>query len=1352
MSVRFTAVVLLLASLALAALACAGREAEPTPGLLPTSGGASLAASAPEPAATGAQAQSPTPTPAPPLLVKETPPCVPVEGSAVDPCGPESGAVAVGGAETEGYGDAPRTVYDFLTDEYGLFTTHVVARGTYVPGTVRCEKHLGYRSPSYQDFSRHYHKTDGPDGILTVLCYSDVRVGEYILGSGPATLSVVVAAHNFFNHTTPAQKVDGWLRRMEWRLMSGGEGYPFNAPEGGIGGRESVLFLAPVLSTVAEAWMVAYTWNVERQDDETVIVVHPYRRYWRDWSGEWETHKAEIGVPLAAFKAKVAAAHQTRMTEYGGRVGEGANDPVVRTNTNDLHLFLRDVGAYTMEGGPPTQPPKPYAPAPATLTATATGAGETTLTWAAVTHATTYRVEHRLQGADDWEFLAETPGRTTHTTDRLYCGRAYEFRVGAFGNGTVYSPAPRFWSPTASVTAAACGGHAPVFYGDPFAFDVSVAAVVGDVVGRATAIDINADPISYSITGGSGTGKFAVDRATGEIAVAATLAASVGNAYTLDLTAADGITGSDTATVTITVVAPDCTSGGAVEDVANTGLTADCTALLTGRNTLAGTATLNWSESLPMTAWDGVTLRGSPSRVTRLNLERKGLTGSVPPELGELAGLITLDLSYNRLTGGIPPELGTLGSLWNLDLSSNRLTGGIPPELGSLPGLAFLILSDNRLTGEIPAELGDLPDPAYLWLNDNQLSGGIPPELGNLTRLAHLWLSGNRLSGTIPSELSRLANLTLLVLGDNLLVGCVPPGLGNIRTNDIDGLGLADCQEGPPAPTGLDASLTDDAFSLSWTALTGADKYEAQHRITGSDNPWETLPETTVASATHTPAGGPVCSSAYEFRVRAHGDGFTYPTHWGPESTVASVDTLSCPPEFGQDAYTFKVGEDAAVDDAVGAVSATDPDEDDTVTYSITAGNTGNAFAIGGGTGAITVAGALDHETAPSYTLTVEASDGQGGEDTAMVTVTVTDVAEDAPPAPTGLTATLAGGTFSLSWTAVTGAAKYEAQHRTGAADSQWTALPETAGLSAAYAPEGGPECSAEYQFRVRAYGDGDAYTEMWGVESGVETVETATCDPEFGQDPYAFEVAENAAVGDPVGTVSATDPDEDTLTYSITAGNTGNAFAIGGGTGAITVAGALDHETAPSYTLTVEASDGQGGEDTATVTVTVSDVAEDAPPAPTGLTATLAGGTFSLSWTAVTGAAKYEAQHRTGAADSQWTALPETAGLSAAYAPEGGPECSSRVPIPGAGLRGRRRLHGDVGSGVRRDAGGDCHLRPGVRPVPLFLLHPGYGGDRQRRGQRVRHGPGHGRHGLATRLRRGTMTGSSPSMARREG
>ena len=98
---------------------------------------------------------------------------------------------------------------------------------------------------------------------------------------------------------------------------------------------------------------------------------------------------------------------------------------------------------------------------------------------------------------------------------------------------------------------------------------------------------------------------------------------------------------------------------------------------------------------------------------------------------------------------------------------------------------------------------------------------------------------------------------------------------------------------------------------------------------------------------------------------------------------------------FGASSYSFTIGEHAAIGDAVGAVSATDPDVGDTVSYSITAGD-GGKFSIDASSGEITVVGTLDHETVSSYALTLRASDGKGGTATASALVTVTDVNE--PP------------------------------------------------------------------------------------------------------------------------------------------------------------------------------------------------------------------------------------------------------------------------------------------------------------------------------------------------------------------
>jgi Ca2+-binding RTX toxin-like protein len=69
--------------------------------------------------------------------------------------------------------------------------------------------------------------------------------------------------------------------------------------------------------------------------------------------------------------------------------------------------------------------------------------------------------------------------------------------------------------------------------------------------------------------------------------------------------------------------------------------------------------------------------------------------------------------------------------------------------------------------------------------------------------------------------------------------------------------------------------------------------------------------------------------------------------------------------------------------------------------------------------------------------------------------------------------------------------------------------------------------------------------------------------------------VAEDAAVGSLVGlTASASDPGGGTISYSL-ADDSGGRFAIDAVTGLVTVAAALDFETATSHTIVVRASDG---------------------------------------------------------------------------------------------------------------------------------------------------------------------------------
>ncbi|MDH5191730.1 MAG: cadherin domain-containing protein, partial [Gammaproteobacteria bacterium] len=138
----------------------------------------------------------------------------------------------------------------------------------------------------------------------------------------------------------------------------------------------------------------------------------------------------------------------------------------------------------------------------------------------------------------------------------------------------------------------------------------------------------------------------------------------------------------------------------------------------------------------------------------------------------------------------------------------------------------------------------------------------------------------------------------------------------------------------------------------------------------------------------------------------------------------------------------------------------------------------------------------------------------------------------------------------------------------------------------------------------VASYTDGDG------------TLESVTSNPtaaiaDFNNPPVvndqSFNLDEESANATVVGTVTATDADADTLTYSITAGDPGGVFAIDGN-GQITVANSASLTAGgTSYSLTVQVQDDGTGlkTDTAIITINVDTVAvpipepEPAPPPP---------------------------------------------------------------------------------------------------------------------------------------------------------
>ena len=111
-------------------------------------------------------------------------------GSSVDPCeqGAEGALIASSGGLI--IFDVPLSVKSIFkgAPTTPAYTTHVVLRGTYIPGTVRCTSGHPRRLAAYV---ASFYVGNQAAGFF-IYCFVDVRVNAYLLGSGPPTLTVIV--------------------------------------------------------------------------------------------------------------------------------------------------------------------------------------------------------------------------------------------------------------------------------------------------------------------------------------------------------------------------------------------------------------------------------------------------------------------------------------------------------------------------------------------------------------------------------------------------------------------------------------------------------------------------------------------------------------------------------------------------------------------------------------------------------------------------------------------------------------------------------------------------------------------------------------------------------------------------------------------------------------------------------------------------------------------------------------------------------------------------------------------------------------------------------------------------------
>ena len=303
--------------------------------------------------------------------------------------------------------------------------------------------------------------------------------------------------------------------------------------------------------------------------------------------------------------------------------------------------------------------------------------------------------------------------------------------------------------------------------------------------------------------------------------------------------------------------------------------------------------------------------------------------------------------------------------------------------------------------------------------------------------------------------------------------------------------------------------------------------------------------------------------------------------------TVSLDNTVTTIPEDSDTSSAIKVADIVVTDDVLG-----------TNVLSLS-GDDSSLFEIDSDVLYLKAGTVLNNESNPVLTVTVEVDDafvGSTPDDTALLSITVTDSNE----APTDI---------ALSNTTV----NENIDTGSGCSVGTLTATDPDTGDTATYSIVGADqgsfsiggsgsdeliltdgildyETKSSYEVTVRVTDSGSlTYDETFTI-----TVNDLNDSPVI--DNQSFGIDENSSNGTSVDTVAVSDEDAgDSLTYSITGGNTDGAFAINSSTGELTIANcsALNFKVNPSFSLTVQVEDTGSLSDTSTITITLNDVNE---------------------------------------------------------------------------------------------------------------------------------------------------------------
>ncbi len=391
-------------------------------------------------------------------------------------------------------------------------------------------------------------------------------------------------------------------------------------------------------------------------------------------------------------------------------------------------------------------------------------------------------------------------------------------------------------------------------------------------------------------------------------------------------------------------------------------------------------------------------------------------------------------------------------------------------------------------------------------------------------------------------------------------------------------ISVRDINEAPSVSTEIQDSYAEDlsiGSVLVGVTISDPENQEVTYSISGEGSDKFTIDE----------AGNITLAESFDYETKASYALTVIATDGELSSeteVLINVGDINEAPSLSSALSSTSFSEDSALGTIIATSSVADP-ESNTITYSLT--GTGSEYFSVDENGNVTLKDTLDFETYTNYEITLVASDGELTS-SSVITFDISDV-DEAP----SLSSTLKSESFEESiavGTALATISSIDPESQTityslsGTGSENFEIDSEgniTSKVNFDY------ETATSYTFNVTASDGTNSTTSPLTI-----TLSDVNESPDVTISLQGSEFAENIATGTTIATVAYTDPESDTLSYTLS-GTGSDQFSVDD-QGVITLKTGLDYETKTSYELTLTSSDGTNSVQTQ-ISFSVTDIGE---------------------------------------------------------------------------------------------------------------------------------------------------------------